>query len=38
MVALGAATDETATSVHHEENAWLGWTVSSWRFGAVPAA
>jgi len=38
MLALGAAEDEAATTVHHEENAWPGWTVSSWRFGDVPAA
>ncbi|MDP2004888.1 MAG: class III extradiol ring-cleavage dioxygenase [Rubrivivax sp.] len=34
MVALGAAEDEAARTVHHEANAWPGWTVSSWRFGA----
>jgi aromatic ring-opening dioxygenase catalytic subunit (LigB family) len=38
MVALGSAEDEAAATVHHEENAWPGWTVSSWRFGAVPSA
>jgi aromatic ring-opening dioxygenase catalytic subunit (LigB family) len=38
MVALGAAGDEAATTVHHEENAWPGWTVSSWRFGALSAS
>lgn len=38
MVALGAAEDEAATTVHHEQNAWPGWTVSSWRFGALPAS
>jgi len=38
MVALGAAENEVASTVHHEENAWPGWTVSSWRFGALPAA
>lgn len=38
MVALGAAEDESATTVHHEEYAWPGWTVSSWRFGDLLAA
>ncbi|MDO9075225.1 MAG: class III extradiol ring-cleavage dioxygenase [Rubrivivax sp.] len=38
MVALGAAEDEVAATVHHEEDAWPGWTVSSWRFGALPVA
>lgn len=38
MVALGAAEDEAATMVHHEDNAWPGWVVSSWRFGALPTA
>jgi aromatic ring-opening dioxygenase catalytic subunit (LigB family) len=38
MVAMGAAEDEAATTVHHEADAWPGWTVSSWRFGALPAA
>lgn len=37
MVALGAAEDDAVKTVHHEANAWPGWTVSSWRFGAVPA-
>ena len=37
MVALGAAEDETATTVYHETSAMLGWTMSSWRFGALPA-
>jgi aromatic ring-opening dioxygenase catalytic subunit (LigB family) len=35
MVALGAAEGETATSVYHEDSAMLGWTMSSWRFGAA---
>lgn len=38
MVALGAAEDEVATTVYHETNPMLGWTMSSWRFGALPAA
>ncbi len=41
MVALGAAEEETATTVFHEYSAYVGWTVSSWRFGAAlpaPAA
>lgn len=38
MVALGAAEDETAATVHHEDDAWPGWTVSSWRFGGLPSA
>ncbi|MBA4178687.1 MAG: dioxygenase [Leptothrix sp. (in: Bacteria)] len=37
MVALGAAELEAATTVHHEEDAWPGWTVSSWRFGSPQA-
>lgn len=38
MVALGAADGEAATTVHHEEKAWPGWTVSSWRFGGLAPA
>ncbi len=38
MVALGAANDEAATTVYHETSGMLGWTMSSWRFGALPAA
>ena len=38
MVALGAASDEVATTVHHEERAWPGWTVSSWCFGVSPVS
>lgn len=37
MVALGAAEQEVAAVVHHEDNAWPGWTVSSWRFGSPQA-
>ena len=37
MVALGAAEDEVATTVYHEASGMLGWTMSSWRFGALPA-
>ena len=33
MVALGAAEDETATCVYHEENIFGGVTASSFRFG-----
>ncbi len=37
MVALGAAEDETAATVYHEDPSAIGWTVSSWRFGkALP--
>ena len=36
MVALGAAEDEAATTVYHETGGMLGWSVSSWRFGALP--
>lgn len=35
MVALGAAEGEKATTVYHEDPSAIGWTVSSWRFGAV---
>ncbi len=35
MVALGAAEGETAHTVYHEEPSAVGWTVSSWRFGAA---
>lgn len=38
MVALGAAEDEAASSVHHEQMAGTGWTVSSWRFGGQGSA
>jgi aromatic ring-opening dioxygenase catalytic subunit (LigB family) len=38
MVALGAAELEVAHTVYHEDNEWLGWTVSSWRFGSAAAA
>jgi len=37
MVALGAAEAEPATTVYHEDEPMLGWTVSSWRFGAAAA-
>ncbi len=37
MVAVGAAEQEAATTVYHETGGMLGWTVSSWRFGALPA-
>ncbi|MBC7940599.1 MAG: dioxygenase [Chitinophagaceae bacterium] len=37
MVALGAAEDEPATTVYHEVGGFTGWSMSSWRFGAVPA-
>jgi aromatic ring-opening dioxygenase catalytic subunit (LigB family) len=37
MVALGAAEDEVATTVYHEDPSAIGWAVSSWRFGAAPA-
>lgn len=37
MVALGAAEDEAATTVHHETSSFIGWTTSSWRFGAALA-
>ena len=33
MVALGAAEHEAAERVYHEDPSWIGWTVSSWRFG-----
>lgn len=33
MVALGAAEQEPATTVYHEDPSAIGWTVSSWRFG-----
>lgn len=36
MVTLGAAEDEAAVCVYHEPGSWIGWTMSSWRFGAVP--
>jgi len=36
MVALGAAEDEAATTVFHEDRSFIGWTTSSWRFGALP--
>ena len=38
MVAVGAAEDEAATTVYHETGGMLGWSVSSWRFGALPVA
>ena len=38
MVALGAAEDEAATTVHHEASSFIGWTTSSWRFGAALAS
>ena len=38
MVALGAAEDAVATTVYHETSDMLGWTMSSWRFGALPTA
>lgn len=40
MVAVGAAQDETATLVYHEEGVFGGMTASSFRFGkgATPAA
>lgn len=37
MVALGAAEDETAHTVFHEAESFIGWTSSSWRFGPAPA-
>ncbi len=37
MVALGAAEGEVASTVYHEDPSAIGWTVSSWRFGALPA-
>jgi len=37
MVAVGAAEDEAAATVYHETGGMLGWSVSSWRFGALPA-
>lgn len=36
MVALGAAENEDATLVYHEENLFGGVTASSFRFGSVP--
>ena len=36
MVAVGAAEDETAATIYHEDPSAIGWTVSSWRFGAPP--
>ena len=38
MVALGAAEDEAASTVYHETSAMMNWTMSSWRFGALPVA
>ena len=38
MVALGAAEDEAATTVYHETSPMMNWTMSSWRFGALPVA
>ncbi|MDE2276251.1 MAG: dioxygenase [Burkholderiales bacterium] len=38
MVALGAAEDEPAATVFHEAGSFMGWTTSSWRFGALPTA
>ena len=38
MVALGAAEDEAASTVYHETSPMMNWTMSSWRFGALPAA
>ena len=38
MVAVGAAEEEAAATVYHETGGMLGWSVSSWRFGALPAA
>ena len=38
MVAVGAAEEEAAATVYHETGGMLDWSVSSWRFGAVPAA
>lgn len=38
MVALGAAEDEAATTVHHETSSFIGWTTSSWRFGPALAS
>ncbi len=35
LVALGAAEGEAATTVYHEDPSAIGWTVSSWRFGAA---
>jgi len=36
MVALGAAEQETATTVYHETMPMMGWVASSWRFGELP--
>ncbi|HEV7814196.1 MAG TPA: class III extradiol ring-cleavage dioxygenase [Janthinobacterium sp.] len=38
MVALGAAEDEAATTVYHEEDFFGALAVSSFRFGAAPGA
>jgi aromatic ring-opening dioxygenase catalytic subunit (LigB family) len=38
MVAVGAAYDEAATCVYHEDGVFGGVTASSFRFGAVPQA
>lgn len=36
MVAVGAAEDEAAHTLYHEDDVLGGWTVSSFRFGALP--
>lgn len=38
MVALGAAEDERAHTVYHEDDVLGGWTVSSFRFGELPSS
>jgi len=35
MVALGAAEQEKAAVIYHEDPSAIGWTVSSWRFGSA---
>jgi aromatic ring-opening dioxygenase catalytic subunit (LigB family) len=35
MVAVGAAEGEAGATVYHEDPSAIGWTVSSWRFGAA---
>ena len=38
MVAVGAAEQEAASVLYHEDGVFGGWTVSSFRFGALPGA
>lgn len=38
MVALGAAEDEAVHTVYHDDDVLGGWTVSSFRFGALNAS